>query len=180
MIYMLVCLFMICGVIGYFFCDLLCVMGSKQRKSRKRKRGFYGNQHNKKGKPSSENDSAETVNKESASCTKISSENIEFERNSITNNYGMYFDSDCLQNIISIMACPDCKSCGTIKVANNDQVRFGWAMTLTLSCDYCGFLSDGMRCSKKQGKAYEINRRLVYGMRQIGCGFSEAKSFLTY
>ena len=54
--------------------------------------------------------------------------------------------------------------------------RKGCALTLRLLCEQCGW-KHSFCTSKKQGKSFEVNRRLVYGMRTLGKGYAGARKF---
>ena len=56
--------------------------------------------------------------------------------------------------------------------------RKGCASNLRLLCEQCGW-THSFCTSKKQGKSFEINRRLVYGMRTLGKGYAGARKFCT-
>ena len=48
--------------------------------------------------------------------------------------------------------------------------------TLRLLCEHFGW-KFSLCTSRKQGKSYEVNRLLVYGMRTIGKGYAGARKF---
>ena len=45
---------------------------------------------------------------------------------------------------------------------------------LSLHCNSCGH-SEEFYTAKKVGHCFEVNRRMIYGMRSIGCGLSGMK-----
>jgi hypothetical protein len=95
-------------------------------------------------------------------------------RNNTVLTYNI-LDTECLQNIISIVACPECLSCGSPTIFDNENNRQGWAISLSLMCNKHPYKSSEFASSKKQGRVPVINRRLVYAMREIGCGYGEAR-----
>ena len=54
--------------------------------------------------------------------------------------------------------------------------QMGCASTLHLFCEQCGW-KHSFCTSKKQGKSFEVNRRLVYGMRTLVKGYAGARKF---
>ena len=71
-------------------------------------------------------------------------------------------------------------ACGdlTLNSMENHIARKGCASNLKLLCENCGWKQE-FCSSKKQGKSFEVNRRLVYSMRSLGKGQSGAKKFCT-
>ena len=63
-------------------------------------------------------------------------------------------------------------------VYKDNLKRKGCASTLRLLCEQCGW-KHSFCTSKKQGKSFEMNRRLVYGMRTLGKGYAGARKFCT-
>ena len=56
--------------------------------------------------------------------------------------------------------------------------RMGCASSLRLLCENCGG-KHSFYTSKQQGKGFEVNRRIVYGMRSLRKGHRGAKKFCT-
>jgi hypothetical protein len=42
-------------------------------------------------------------------------------RNNTELGYNMKLDTECLQNIISIVACPECLSCGSLTIFDDEN-----------------------------------------------------------
>ena len=84
-------------------------------------------------------------------------------------------DVDILGNIFKSMPCKECLEC-KLELVEDDTTRMGSASCLSLTCSSCGY-SEEFYTSKKAGHCFEVNRRMVYGMRSIGCGLSEMKKF---
>ena len=76
-----------------------------------------------------------------------------------------FFDMEVLSSVFEQLRCGDCST-----------KRKGCASTLRLLCEHCGW-KFSFCTSRKQGKSYELIRRLVYGMRTIGKGYAGARKF---
>ena len=77
--------------------------------------------------------------------------------------------------IFKTMPCKECLEC-KLELVEDDTTRMGSASCLSLTCSSCGY-SQEFYTSKKAGHCFEVNRRMVYGMRSIGCGLSGMKKF---
>ena len=83
----------------------------------------------------------------------------------------------CDMEVLSVFAQLRCRDCGNLSLLlmEDNLKRKGCASTLRLLCEHCGW-KHSFCTSKKQGKSYEVNRRLVYGMRTIGKGYEEQEN----
>ena len=63
-----------------------------------------------------------------------------------------------------------------VAIVEDSSKRKGCASTLRLLCEHCGW-KFSFCTSRKQGKSYEVSRRLVYGMRTIGKAYAGARKF---
>jgi hypothetical protein len=79
-------------------------------------------------------------------------------------------DVDILGNIFKSMPCKVCLEC-QLELVEDDTRRMCSASCLSLRCSSCG-QSEEFYTSKKGGHCFEINRRMIYGLRSIGCGLS--------
>ncbi|GIY87918.1 uncharacterized protein CDAR_178071 [Caerostris darwini] len=82
-------------------------------------------------------------------------------------------DIETLSNVFSELSC--------LKGYNNDiflfkDSKYGLCSDFTLKCSKCDFLK-GFSSTQKTLNVPEVNARFVYGMRQIGKGFSSAYKF---
>lgn len=70
--------------------------------------------------------------------------------------------------------------CGDFSLLFTDDnlKRKGCASTLRLLCEQCGW-KHSFWTSKKQGKSFEITRRVVYGVRTLGKGYAGTRKFCT-
>jgi hypothetical protein len=59
-------------------------------------------------------------------------------------------DKECLQNIISIVACPECLSCGSLTISDDQNKRQQWAISLSLLCNKCLYKSAEFASSKNR------------------------------
>jgi hypothetical protein len=134
---------------------------------RKRKRQFCGNQYSKaKTNIASGDDRVSTISASKLGDISVSEQQScsEFlSRNRI-------FDLAILSGIFSELSCPNCYS-------NNLNLEedsiFGLCSHFVLKCQNCEYLKS-FASSKKTVNEPEINKRFVYGMRQIGRGFTSA------
>lgn len=156
-------------------------MGSSSRNSKKRKRTFRGNKFSKVHKDNSAKVSVNSENSSDqhnlgASYRKLIGKIIA-ENNSENNSYYILFYVQSLQNLLAMVACTECSMCESMYIVCDNSMRKGWASRLALCCKFCGHTTDYVYTSPKQGYSFEVNRRMVYGMRQIGCVYAEAKTF---
>ena len=86
-----------------------------------------------------------------------------------------FFDMEVLSSVFEQLRCGDCGSFSLLLMEDSTK-RKGCASTLRLLCEHCGW-KFSFCTSRKQGKSYEVNRRLVYGMRTIGKGYAGARKF---
>ena len=167
---------------------------SKQRSGYSKKRKFSANQFSvsskclKTSKTSTANTSDENVSKSrsedqatntcmSASARKIGLVNkaSASSTNECQLNGYRIIDVDILGNIFKSMPCKECLEC-KLELIEDDTKRMGSASCLSLHCSSCGH-SEEFYTSKKVGHCFEVNRRMIYGMRSIGCGLSGMKKF---
>ena len=77
--------------------------------------------------------------------------------------------------MFKFMPCKECLEC-KLELVEDDTKRMGSASCLSLHCSSCGH-NEEFYTSKKVGHCFEVNRRMVYAMRSIGCGLSGMKKF---
>ena len=165
----------------------------KQRTGYSKKRRFKGNQLSVSSKCSktSETSTASTSNENVKSqsedqaantCTSASARKIgSVEKSTVPsgnecqmNGYRI-IDVDILGNVFKSMPCKECLKC-QLELVEDDAKRMGSASCLSLHCSSSGH-SEEFYTSKKVGYCFEVNRRMIYGMRSIGCGLSGMKKF---
>lgn len=151
-------------------------MGKKARRSDfSKKRKFAGNRFTKsdvKNETPTEDEVLHT-----ASSKKLN--NIpNVEKPTDCNGQVFFMDLECLNVLFSTVHCPAC-STSNLSVSDDPAKRMGCSLELYFTCAACGYVSERQHSSKRCDKVFEVNRRLVYGMRQIGCGFEEACTFLS-
>lgn len=78
-------------------------------------------------------------------------------------------------SVFSQLWCGKCNNFSLLFMENNSKFK-GCALSLRLLCEHCGW-NHSFYTSKKQGKSFEINWRLVYGMRTLGKGYAGARKF---
>ncbi|GFV85403.1 uncharacterized protein TNCV_3772281 [Trichonephila clavipes] len=133
---------------------------------RRRKRQFRGNGSTIKH---SKNSSATSIN---ASSSKIKipatfdEEIAEYQRKPLTGN--RIIDMEVLLNLFLLLRCPRCFEEGILL---SEDSTYGLCSNFVIRCKHCDFYS-GFSSSKKTLNCPEVNTRFVYGMRQIGKGFS--------
>lgn len=88
-----------------------------------------------------------------------------------------FFDMEVLCDVLSMLGCHQCGELDLLFM--EDEInRKGCASSLRLLCENCGW-KYSFYTSKQQGKSFEVNRRLVYGMRTLGKGRTGAQKFCT-
>ena len=88
-----------------------------------------------------------------------------------------FFDMEILCDVFSMLRCQQCGQLDLLFM--EDEInRKGCASSLRLLCENCGW-KHSFYTSKQQGKSFEINRRIVYGIRTLGKGHTGAKKFCT-
>ena len=151
--------------------------------SKTRKRKFQGNQFSDRHrKMSKKNESDEgTQRRLSASSRKIdlSKPSLPKDKDSkhsktASNINGYRFVSmEILAEAFQQTCCAECGSSG-IMLSEITFKRKGCSSCLRLLCTKCGW-KHCFYTSKKIQKYFEVNRRLVYGLRTVGQGASSAK-----
>ena len=156
---------------------------------RKKKRTFSGNRYGakptKKARVDNVSDSthteASTSNtglNTSASARKIGSHNILSSSKEKTTKVSGYrfIDLEILYEFVTHEVC--CKLCGesSLVLEDNEHGRKGCVSHLRARCISCGWTYT-FHTSKKQGYAFDANKRFVYAMRSLGKGHTAAKRF---
>ena len=84
---------------------------------------------------------------------------------------------EVLSSVFSQLRCDECSDF-SLQFTEDNLKQKGCASILRLLCEECGW-KHSFCTSKKQGKSFEIDRRLVYGMRTLGKGYAGARKFCT-
>lgn len=127
-------------------------MANKRNLGRKKARKFYGKKKNETNAQLPATEQKEAVNSE---------------------NYGfVLFSFTCLSELILQLACPECLTVGSVSLCFVNNKKSGLAVCMKLACSACGYNSHELFSSPKVCKYFEINRRMVYASREIGCGHS--------
>lgn len=134
---------------------------------RKKKRQFCGNQFTKQATIQSK--SSETAH-ETASVLKLGNDSFSASKLPNTATGNLIIDLDILSSIFLSVACPECFAKGLFLVEDS---RYGFCTHFSLKCKSCSFVK-AFASSRKTINEPEINSRFVYGMRQIGRGYSSA------
>ena len=79
-----------------------------------------------------------------------------------------FMDMQIFCELTSVLACPECYHAG-ISVSEVNNKRYGNASFLKLQCNNCDW-KFVCYTSRKAGRAFEVNRRIVYAFRAIGRG----------
>lgn len=141
------------------------------------KRKFHGNKkldNSTRPSPnplSDQNDSLPV----SASKKKISNTKLDVSTSGTVeeNSKGhSIFNLELLQLALS-KSCV-CKAClkGNLSLLEIDKPRRGLAVSYVLECDSCGTKTEFSNSKLLPSKAYEVNVRMVYGLRSIGKGYA--------
>jgi len=86
-----------------------------------------------------------------------------------------FCDMEIMADVFVHLRCGECGQFSLV-LMEDDLNRNGCASSLRLLCENCGW-KHLFSTSKRQGKSFEVNRRLVYGMRALGKGHAGAKKF---
>ena len=176
-------------------------MGRSERVNKKRK--FHGNRYTKivnKDKrivnnnvsellssPHVSHDENKEIGPSSASKRKLFSSEINKDADvhsvnsedseCVNSGNNVIIDVKLLSDFISEHTiCKYCQESDCMTIVEDVTVRKGLASKLIIKCNSCKF-ENSMRSSKQtENKYYDINIRLVYGMRCIGKGYSGAKA----
>lgn len=152
-------------------------MGSKSRTlTRSKKRKFGNNQHSNISNAKSSQVSSDEKPDNTASNSKLNNNSCDVT-GYVSQDKSFIVDLACLDVMFSAFNCPECAE-KALTVQENTAKRMGCCTELQLVCHNCGFISQPATTSKKVGQTYEVNRRLVYAMRQVGCGYNEARHFM--
>ncbi|GFT89656.1 uncharacterized protein TNCV_3137471 [Trichonephila clavipes] len=139
---------------------------AKRRVSAKRKRQFRGNgstiKHSKNSSATSTNASSSKIKLPAAFDEEIA----EYQRKPLTGN--RIIDMEVLLNLFLQLCCPRCFEEGILL---SEDSTYGLCSYFVIRCKHCDFYS-GFSSSKKTLNCPEVNTKFVYGMRQIGKGFS--------
>lgn len=92
---------------------------------------------------------------------------------------------DFCKTLLSNVVCL-CPECGCKSITTELGKRCGWAVQIVIACGECGYVSKFGNSPKlsvpsRDGggnqEVYEVNLRMVYGMRCIGKGMTAAEEF---
>ena len=156
-------------------------MGNKKSSGYSKKRKYYGSQFQssestaKKPKVSDQGEKSNANT--SASARKISARISTEHKESIKKCVSGFrlFDMEILKDIFELLPCSNCQKCCLEFLEDNDN-RMGCASYFNLRCSSCKW-EKKLYTSKQNKNFYEVNRRMVYAMRSIGCGHAGAKRF---
>ena len=86
-----------------------------------------------------------------------------------------FIDLSILSTIFKMLPCKECKQFN-LELFENSSKRKGCASSLELRCKGCDWMEE-FYTSAKINYFFEVNRRLVYSMRSVGCGAAAAERF---
>ena len=165
----------------------------KTRSGYSRKRKFYGNRHatgqekrtNLEIPPPCATPSSSDIANDatarppegpSASARKIGTPEPQRAVNAEVEVKGFRFiDLAILSTIFKMLPCKQCQQFN-LELIENVSKRKGCASNLELHCKSCNWKEE-FYTSAKINYFFEVNRRLVYAMRLVGCGASSAERF---
>ena len=111
----------------------------------------------------------ETLQKPSASARKIATPEPQNVLGTDGEPSGFrLIDLSILSSIFKLLPCGECKQL-TLEMFENVPKRKGCASSLELRCQGCSW-KEAFYTSPKTSYFFEVNRRLVYAMRSVGCG----------
>ena len=107
----------------------------------------------------------------SASARKINLGNKEMPelKKSEVSGY-RFINLEILGTIFKLLPCKECHECQLMLIEDDSQCM-RCTMSLSVWCSSCG-CSEVFYTSEKLGHCFEINRRMTYAMRLLGCGLS--------
>ena len=117
----------------------------------------------------------------SASARKIStatpvSPHVDPSKDTKEKAFGFRFvDMSILSGIFELLPCKECKECN-LELLEDSGKRKGCASYLHLVCSTCNWKKE-FYTSSQVNRFFEVNRRMVYSMRSVGCGPAAAKRF---
>ena len=128
-------------------------------------------------------DSTTTTKSKQVSLKKV--KRVKKVLNSHIQGYRL-LDLSILQDIFICLNCPDCQETGTMFLEEDHVRKKGLACNLVIACE-CGYekefytsqtVDNSKYTSSKKGmKPFEINVRVVYGMRTIGADHASLEKF---
>jgi hypothetical protein len=86
-----------------------------------------------------------------------------------------FCDMGLIADVFCLLKCPEC-DCVGLSLEEDDVSRKGCASKLRLCCQNCSW-KHLFWTSKRAEKSFEVNKRLIYGMRRIGKGHAGASKF---
>ena len=86
-----------------------------------------------------------------------------------------FIDINVLSQVFSMLPCPACLSHSLI-FGEILKRKIGFASLLLLSCKSCAWSHECHKSDLKKG-GFEVNKLVVYAMRNMGQGYSRAKNF---
>jgi len=115
----------------------------------------------------------------SASESKLS--NVTFDNTENTeegiSGYRL-IDISVLNEVFGEVACPECFE-KKLSLEEDTSYKKGFASNLFLNCYICGYKRT-FNTSRKCAKGFDVNRRIVYSMRQCGVGYNGLQNWTTY
>ena len=168
----------------------------KTRSGHSKKRKFCGNRHTNdqekrarlempsSSTPCASTSSSDVVNnttatpprEPSASARKIGTPATQRVEETQGEVKGIRFvDLSILSTIFKILPCKECKQF-SLELFENMAKRKGCASNLELHCTGCNWREE-FYTSAKINYFFEVNRRMVYAMRSVGCGAAAAERF---
>ena len=108
------------------------------------------------------------------SISKINVETDSHDNEDKVTGYRM-IDTEILNYIFQLLACPECFLTDTIELTDLLQKKKGLASCLSLKCSSCGFShrfypSKSIDTGKSGMKVFDIYVRTICGMRAVGGG----------
>ena len=79
-------------------------------------------------------------------------------------------DTELLAVAFAQLSCPACSN-NTITLREKNSKKYGLASCLRIKCTTCEYSYD-FYTSRRNNKSYDVNKRIVYGMRTIGHGYT--------
>ena len=146
-------------------------MGKSDRvkhRTRKSKRKFCGNQYTRAKSSTTTPTQTKKIEHIETDTPNINDPRVDGYR---------FIDLNLLTEFISALSCPFCFAQGLILKENfTKKCGFGSLLYLTCSCGY----KNEFYTSPVAGRGYDVNRRIIYTMRNLGHGYGGIKKFTTF
>ena len=111
----------------------------------------------------------------SVSSRKIEEISTPYNPETVTTGYRL-IDMELLATMFSSLMCPECMTC-TLSLQELASKKRGLASYLCVSCTSYGHKVNSYTSKTNKGMSFDVNKRVVYAMRECGQGYSSLDTF---